>query len=106
MKLYLNQIKLWFIYIFTFQFIDDYKMNQIAKKTTKIARQLERKRFNLKREINAYVAKTYGISFKRSSDFIPPKGVNKSKLRKDIMHKYSDRMLDVSLYLTPNLRWK
>lgn len=96
------------VYIFSFQFAKDwykqYQYKSLARKTTRIARRLELRRASLKRKINAYVKKTYNLE--ANSEFIPSKGVNKHKIHKDILHRYAEDMLEVSLYLTPKLYWK
>ena len=101
---FIECVLFYIVYIFTFQFVKDYKYDRLARKTTRIARRLEFKRRILKSKINSYVRKTYNIE--ANSNFIPTKGVNKVKLHKDIMQRYNKEMLDVSLYLTTNLRWR
>ena len=97
-------IKYYLIYIFTFQFITEWKLNRLGKQTMKIARQLAKERVLLKNEINDYVRITYGLD--ANSDFIPTNGINPAKLHAELNHRFGDDMIRTSLILTKQLRWK
>jgi len=99
-----SKIKLFFLYIFTFQFIDEYRYRQMGKKARKVALNLAKERAKLKEEINTYVRATYGLD--ANSDYIPCKGRNKMKLYTELNFKYEKEMKEVSLRLTKNLRWR
>lgn len=92
------------VYVFTLQFVHDYKMKKLADQTSKVAIDLAGKRATLKSKINHYVRLHYGVA--ANSDFIPVSGVNSARLRKDIEHKFGHLMTKYSLTLTRNLRWK
>jgi hypothetical protein len=100
----LYNIRYYLVYIFTFQFITEWKLNRLAKQTMKVARQLAKERVMLKSEINNYVRITYGLD--ANSDFIPTNGVNRAKLHAELYHRYGHEMKRTSLVLTKQLRWK
>ncbi len=99
-----NKLQYFFIYIFTFQFITEWKLNRMANQTMKIARELSKKRVLLKNEINDYVRITYGLD--ANSDYIPKNGINPAKLHAELYHRYGNEMKRTSLVLTKQLRWK
>lgn len=97
----MQKLKNFFLSIWYYFFPTD--LMRFENQLEKEAKNTMKKRVKLKSRILKYVKKHYGIN--GNSKYIRAKGHNPKKIKMDIDHTFHTEMLEVSLYITPTLKF-